>query len=202
VVTDLATSLIRPINPDSSTEIELVAARMRQTLIEVISEEVGSSMYTMEWLIQRAKFHLDPAQCDGQIFVAELPSGEIVGHTIVRVEKESGEESAENGEVRADNRQRIADNLSDYQPNNQQPTANNDVFGLFSTFYVLPEYRGQGIATRFIETGEAWMRSKQLPRARTYTAENNEPLHQLMFRHGYEIELRKNDMVSLVKTLS
>ncbi len=82
-----------------------------------------------------------------------------------------------------------------------KPTTNNYVFVLSSTFYVVPEHRGMGIASQFIETGEAWMRVKGLQKARTYTAEDNEKLHRLMFRHGYEIELRKNDMVSLVKEL-
>ncbi len=180
------THKVRPINPDSQAEIELVASRMRQTLVEVISEEVGSSMYSMEWLIERVKFHLDPSKCDGQIFVAELSTGEIVGHTIVRVEKESGEAIGESGEE---------------QTNNQQPTTDNATFGLFSTFYVLPEHRGIGIASEFIETGESWMLSKNLAKARTYTAEDNEKLHRLMLRHGYETELRKNEMVSLVKSL-
>lgn len=82
-------------------EIELIAARIRQTLVEVINEEVGGSMYSLNWLIERAKFHLDPAQCDGQIFVAESESGDIVGHTIVRVERE--ERSAESGEEQTNN---------------------------------------------------------------------------------------------------
>src|SRR4029079_19118147 len=73
------------IDPNSKGEIELVAARMRQTLVEVLGEETGGSMYSMEWLIDRVKFHLDPAKCVGVVYVAEDESG-IVGHTIVRLE--------------------------------------------------------------------------------------------------------------------
>ena len=38
------------INPHSTDEIELVAARMRQTLIEVLGEEEGTALSSMDWL--------------------------------------------------------------------------------------------------------------------------------------------------------
>ena len=41
---------IRAIDPQSRAEVELVASRMRQTLVEVLGEEVGGNMYTMDWL--------------------------------------------------------------------------------------------------------------------------------------------------------
>ena len=44
---------IRQINPSSSSEIELVAKRMRDTLMEVAGAERGEAMYSMEWLIER-----------------------------------------------------------------------------------------------------------------------------------------------------
>lgn len=75
---------IRAINADSDEEIELVATRMRDTLVEVLGEERGGSMYTMDWLIKRVQWHLDPDSCTGQVFVAD--NGEIVGHTIVRLD--------------------------------------------------------------------------------------------------------------------
>ena len=40
--------LIRALNPTSAEEIELVAARMRLTLIEVLGEEAGRSLYSMD----------------------------------------------------------------------------------------------------------------------------------------------------------
>lgn len=76
---------IRPINPADENEIKLVAERMRATLVEVLGEKKGGEMYTMEWLIDRVKFHLDRESCDGEVFVAEY-NEEIVGHTIVRYE--------------------------------------------------------------------------------------------------------------------
>ena len=77
---------IRDINAASNAEITLVAQRMRQTLIEVEGEQVGTALYTMDWLIERVRWHLDPAQCTARIFLAENGDGFIVGHTIVRIE--------------------------------------------------------------------------------------------------------------------
>ena len=83
---------IRPLDPESTAEIQLVASRMRQTLIEVLGEEKGGGMYTMDWLIQRAASHVDPSQSTGQIFLAEDGHGHICGHTIVRIEKDEERE--------------------------------------------------------------------------------------------------------------
>jgi GNAT superfamily N-acetyltransferase len=75
---------IRPIDRDTGAEIELVADRMRSTLIEVLGYDVGANMYSMDWLRARVRWHLDPAQCTGEVFVAENDD-EIVGHTVVRL---------------------------------------------------------------------------------------------------------------------
>lgn len=80
--------LIRPLETQQAEEIEIVAQRMRLTLVEVLGRERGEAMYSLDWLRERARWHLDRAQCHGQIFVAEHPKGEISGHTIVRVEGE------------------------------------------------------------------------------------------------------------------
>ena len=48
---------IREIDPQSEFEIKLVAQRMRQTLVEVLGEEKGGSMYTMDWLVNRVTGH-------------------------------------------------------------------------------------------------------------------------------------------------
>jgi len=77
---------IRPMDPTSETELELVARRMRLTLNEVLGEEVGTALYAMEWLRQRVLWHLDPVNCTGQVFLAENADGTIVGHTIVRID--------------------------------------------------------------------------------------------------------------------
>jgi GNAT superfamily N-acetyltransferase len=59
---------------------------MRETLIEVVGHERGTSMYTMDWLIQRVLFHLDPNQSTAQVYVSESLDGQINGHCIVRKE--------------------------------------------------------------------------------------------------------------------
>lgn len=50
---------IREIDPILINEIELVATRMRQTLVEVLGPEKGTALYTMEWLLERVRWHLD-----------------------------------------------------------------------------------------------------------------------------------------------
>ena len=76
-----AKALVRPIA--SEEEIELVAWRMRLTLKEVVGPE-GEGMYSLDWLRGRVREHLRPGAA---VFVAEV-EGEVVGHTIVRVEGE------------------------------------------------------------------------------------------------------------------
>jgi SAM-dependent methyltransferase/GNAT superfamily N-acetyltransferase len=83
---------IRFLNSQLEHEVEWVASRMRQTLKEVLGEERGGAMYTMDWLKDRVLFHLNPSQCIGQIFIAEVPGDNMVGHCIVRVEKEDNSE--------------------------------------------------------------------------------------------------------------
>lgn len=82
---------VRPLRRDATDEIELVAERMRLTLIEVLGREIGGDMYSIDWLRARVRWHLDPAKCTGEVLVAEA-TGAIVGHTIVRLEPgEDGE---------------------------------------------------------------------------------------------------------------
>ena len=79
---------IRSLNHDSTNEIELIAKRMRETLVEVLGEIEGGSMYTMDWLRQRVLFHLDPKLSTAQVFVATNDEEQILGHTIVRIDKD------------------------------------------------------------------------------------------------------------------
>lgn len=74
---------VRSLNRDVMDEVDLVARRMRQTLVEVLGVERGTGMYTLEWLRQRVLQHLE--QLLGEVFVVE-EDGELVGHAIVRVE--------------------------------------------------------------------------------------------------------------------
>jgi GNAT superfamily N-acetyltransferase len=77
---------IRKINPDSAGEIALVAQRMRDTLIEVEGSERGAALYSLEWLEERVRWHLNPAETTAQVLVATTPAGEIIGHSIFRIE--------------------------------------------------------------------------------------------------------------------
>ncbi len=74
---------IREIDPQSQAEISLVAQRMRQTLIEVLGEEKGTAMYTMDWLTERVRWHLDPKR---RVFLSENEARQITGHAIARIE--------------------------------------------------------------------------------------------------------------------
>lgn len=84
---------IREIDPSSDAEIALVAQRMRDTLIEVEGPENGVALYTMDWLRDRVRWHLDPAMALAKVLLAVDDDGQIVGHTIVR------RESADDGAV-------------------------------------------------------------------------------------------------------
>jgi len=83
---------IRLIAP-SEAEISLIAERMLQTLVEVLGKEEGGAMYTMEDVIQRVRWHLDPDAVCAQIFVAENGDQENVGHTIVRIDTDDDDQA-------------------------------------------------------------------------------------------------------------
>jgi GNAT superfamily N-acetyltransferase len=78
---------IRAIDPTSAAEVAQVASRMQATLVEVLGEERGRAMYTMDWLTQRVLWHLDPQEVTAQVFLAERADGHITGHTIVRLDR-------------------------------------------------------------------------------------------------------------------
>jgi ribosomal protein S18 acetylase RimI-like enzyme len=76
---------IRAANLDSREELELIATRMRGTLVEVLGEARGGGMYTHEWLRERARFHAGV----GVVLVAATAEG-VVGHAMARVEDGAG----------------------------------------------------------------------------------------------------------------
>jgi GNAT superfamily N-acetyltransferase len=84
---------IRVIDPNSEIEIELVAQRMRATLIEVEGEAAGTALHSMEWLRARVRWHLDGDSVAAEVFLAVDSDGEVIGHTIVRreLDAEGGE---------------------------------------------------------------------------------------------------------------
>jgi putative hydrolase of the HAD superfamily len=74
---------IHRVTPDDTDAVERVARRMRLTLEEVVGPAQGGSMYTDDWLMDRAMQHLD-GRHDGAIHEAWVEE-HCVGHTIVRV---------------------------------------------------------------------------------------------------------------------
>ncbi len=61
---------------------------MRQTLVEVLGEEEGGSMYTLDWLQRRVRWHIEAREVVARVFVAEDAGGQLVGHTIVRIDRD------------------------------------------------------------------------------------------------------------------
>jgi GNAT superfamily N-acetyltransferase len=86
----MQTISIRPIDACNDREIELVADRMRATLVEVIGEK-GHNMYTPEWLRNRVRWHLGGNKHVGRVLLAVDSTGAIIGHIIARVEDSSTE---------------------------------------------------------------------------------------------------------------
>lgn len=81
--------IVRHHDPTDRQVVPLVAARMGATLAEVLGPK-GRTMYTPAWLEDRLRWHLDPATCDGALFLALTGDGPVaeacVGHTLVRHE--------------------------------------------------------------------------------------------------------------------
>jgi GNAT superfamily N-acetyltransferase len=82
---------IRDIDPTSTAEVDLVAERMRRTLIEVEGQDRGSSLYTMDWLAARVRWHLDSESCRGRVLLVEFADKQIAGHSIIRLESAPGD---------------------------------------------------------------------------------------------------------------
>ncbi len=155
---------IRELNPNSKEEIELVASRMRNTLIDVLGQEKAEAMYSMDWLRERVMWHLS-AEKEAKVLLAE--ADEVVGQAIIRIEIDD----------------------------------KKDRFGYFSTIYVAPEFRSQGIAKKLIQRVEAWCSEKKLPYIIYNTAHDNDRLIEILRKFSYQIVTKTMDMVQLKKSL-
>jgi GNAT superfamily N-acetyltransferase len=138
---------------------------MRATLMEVLGPDEGRALYTLAWLEDRVRWHLDATRT-AAAYLALDPAGHVHGHTLLRTEEH---ESATRG--------------------------------LFSTVYVQPESRHQGVATALLRRGEEWIRAQNLPQAATYTAKGNQPLIDLFSAQGYTLSPASEEMVCLSKPL-
>jgi ribosomal protein S18 acetylase RimI-like enzyme len=79
---------VRRIDRASSAEIGLVARRMQLTLEEVLGEDVGRTMYSLDWLINRVEQHIN-GELEGEVFVSLDNLEMITGHTIVRRDRDA-----------------------------------------------------------------------------------------------------------------
>lgn len=77
----------------------------------------------------------------------------------------------------------------------------DDRHGLFSTTFVTPEARRDGVAGLLLNRGEAWMRSLGLPAAMTATSRTNQPLIGLFEDHGFAVHDHHGEMLRLRKAL-
>ncbi len=75
---------IRALNPNSEEEINLVASRMRLTLIDVLGEDRGGAMYSIDWLVDRVREHISMGD-RGRVLLVEH-NGEVVGQAMARLE--------------------------------------------------------------------------------------------------------------------
>lgn len=81
---------LRDLDPRSEAEVDLVARRMRQTLVEVLGAERGEAMYELDWLRERVRYHLGDARRAARVVLAEQ-GGSILGHAMARVEQSPDE---------------------------------------------------------------------------------------------------------------
>ena len=158
---------IREINPASADEVALVASRMRQTLVEVLGEEKGTALYSMDWLVNRVRWHLDPEQTVAKVFLMERSDGWITAHAIARIEYDE----------------------------RCKP------YGYFSTVFVEPGSRRQGVASALIRHVENWLRGVGMLTVIYNTAVGHQKLIRLFEQHGYRISHRTAEMVQLSKSL-
>lgn len=84
--------VLRDIDAEDVAAIDLIAHRMRATLVEVEGEETGTGMYSIDWLRDRVRQHLDASRLQAKVVIAEDRSGTAVGHTIFRTEADASGE--------------------------------------------------------------------------------------------------------------
>ena len=75
-------------------------------------------------------------------------------------------------------------------------------FGLFSTTWVQPEVRQQGVALELLARGEQWMHQEGMARAVTFTHPENRKLIGLYSRRGYQLTPVSDEFVRLDRVLA
>ena len=81
--------------------------------------------------------------------------------------------------------------------------AENARVGLFSTIYVLPNWRRRGLGEALLTHGERWLVAQNITGLATNTSELNIPLIGLYKKHGYNLAMivSETHMVRLSKAL-
>lgn len=79
--------VVAPLDPDDGASIDLVARRMRLTLVEVLDEHRADDMFDHADLVERVLWHLDRSVPGrrSEVYVALLDRS-VVGHTMVRAD--------------------------------------------------------------------------------------------------------------------
>jgi ribosomal protein S18 acetylase RimI-like enzyme len=75
---------IRALDLAAPAELDWVAQGMRATLIEVEGEVVGTSLYSLDWLRERARWHAEQLELPAAVLLIVDAQNAILGHIIVR----------------------------------------------------------------------------------------------------------------------
>lgn len=78
----------------------------------------------------------------------------------------------------------------------------NQVIGLFSTFFVLPEFRRLSVASELLAAGERWMIGHGMAISATDTAHSYDKLINFCSKYGYKKIYENTEMIRLAKTLN
>ena|GEM_PF-3533002 len=81
--------LIRPLDAGVADEVDLVAARMGETLVEVLGSGRARAVHTEAEIRERLLWHMEPAPGRRALALVSVDShGRLSGHTLLRVERE------------------------------------------------------------------------------------------------------------------
>ena len=75
-------------------------------------------------------------------------------------------------------------------------------FGFFSTIFVAPEHRKQGIALALMHQVESWFRENNLYKIIYFTAKTNQRLITLFTQNGYQVNDADSEFVQLTKYIT
>ena len=83
---------IRPLSDDEAELVDVVARRMRLTLVEVLGAERADAMSTHDELVGRVRWHLDRSAGRRATVLVAHEGATMTGHALVRVDDHLGAE--------------------------------------------------------------------------------------------------------------